>query len=122
MTELIAQVIKEITGAEQILLFGSRATGEFRTDSDYDVLAVLPRNLDWKERLRLASRCRQRLARMGVDVDVLVKSPDGIRDYRDKRGSIVHEALRSGIPLTMPGGGERVRPSQTRSSTYDGFS
>ena len=36
---------------------------------------------------------------MGIDADVLVKSPEEIRDYRDKRGSIVHEALGSGIPL-----------------------
>jgi predicted nucleotidyltransferase len=99
MTELIAQIIKEVTGAEQIVLFGSRASGEFTADSDYDVLAVLPHSLGQRERLRLSSKCRQRLARLGIDADVLVKSPDEIKDYSDKRGSIVHEALRTGIPL-----------------------
>ena len=99
MTELIRQIVEEITGAEQILLFGSRVRGDSRADSDYDVLAVLPHHLGPKERLRLATRCRQRLAQAGLDVDVLVKSPDEIRDYHDKRGSIVHEALSSGIRL-----------------------
>ena len=46
--------------------------------------AVLSHHLGAKERLRLATRCRQRLE--GLDVDVLVKSPDEIRDYHDKRG------------------------------------
>ncbi len=99
MTELIRQIVEEITGAEQILLFGSRVRGDSRADSDYDVLAVLPHHLGPKERLRLATRCRQRLAQAGLDVDVLVKSPDEIRDYHDKRGSIVHEAFNSGIRL-----------------------
>ena len=99
MTEIIHGIVKEITGAEQILLFGSRARGTARSDSDYDVLAVVPSNLDRKERLRLSTRCRQRLAQLGVDADVFVESPDDLRDYGDKRGSIVHEALDSGIPI-----------------------
>jgi len=99
MTELIKSVVKELTAAEQIFLFGSRARGDFRPDSDYDVLAIVPHNLSQKERLRLSSHCRQRLAQMGVDADVFVKSPHEVSDYRDKRGSIVHEALESGIPL-----------------------
>ncbi len=96
MTELIRQVVEEVTGAEQIVLFGSRAHGDCGADSDYDVLAVVSRRLGPKERLRLATRCRQRLAQAGVDVDVLVKSPEEIHD---KRGSTVHEALSSGIRL-----------------------
>ena len=99
MTDLIAQVVREITRAQQIILFGSRVTGNERSDSDYDVLVVLTDRAGQKERLRLASRCRRRLAQEGIDADVLVKSPQEIRDYGDKRGSIVHEALSTGVQL-----------------------
>ena len=99
MTEIIKQVVQNITGAEQIVLFGSRAREDFRSDSDYDILAVVSHQLEPRERLRLSSSCRLQLAKMGIDADVLVKSPEEIRDYRDKRGSIVHEAFGSGIPL-----------------------
>ncbi len=99
MTELVEQIVKEVTGADQIFLFGSRARGTFSADSDYDVLAILPSSLGQRERRRLSTRCRQRLAQLSVDADVLVKSPDEIKAYQDKRGSIVHEALRTGIPL-----------------------
>ncbi|TVQ21969.1 MAG: HEPN domain-containing protein [Spirochaetaceae bacterium] len=99
MTEVIKQVVQDITGADQIVLFGSRATGDFRSDSDYDILAVVSHSLEPRERLRLSSTCRLQLAKMGIDADVLVKSPEEIRDYRDKRGSIIHEALLSGIPI-----------------------
>ena len=70
-----------------------------RADSDYDVPVVLPRRLGPKARLRLATRCRQRLAQAGLDLDVLVKSPGEIRKYHDKRGRIGHEALSSAIKL-----------------------
>lgn len=74
-------------------------TGNERSDSDYDVLVVPADRVGQKERLRLAGRCRLRLAQEGFDVDVLVKSPQEIRDYGDKRGSIVHEALSTGDQL-----------------------
>ena len=40
---------------KQVLLYGSRARGDFREDSDYDVMVVLEGPLDdWKELHRLA--------------------------------------------------------------------
>ncbi len=99
MIEIIKQVVQDITDAEKIVLFGSRATGGFRSDSDYDILAIVSHPVEPRERLRLSTACRRELAKMGIDADVLVKSPKEIRDYRDKRGSIVHEALASGIHL-----------------------
>ena len=54
MTDSIAQVVREITRAQQVILFGSRVTGNERSDSDYDVLVVLADRVGQKERLRLA--------------------------------------------------------------------
>lgn len=99
MTETIKRVVHEITGARQVLLFGSRARGDHHDDSDYDVMAILDENTSVRDRIRLASRCRAELAALDIDADVLVKGPDEIRDYSDKRGSVVYEALAVGIPL-----------------------
>ncbi len=70
MTEIIKQVVQNITGAEQIVLFGSRAREDFRSDSDYDILAVVSHQLEPRERLPLSSSCRLQLARMGIDAEV----------------------------------------------------
>lgn len=72
-------------------------TGNERSDSDYDVLVVPADRVGQKERLRLAGRCRLRLAQEGCDGDVLVTSPQEISDYGDKRERIVHEAPSTGV-------------------------
>ncbi|MFN3663321.1 nucleotidyltransferase domain-containing protein [Yoonia sp.] len=38
----LVQLCKRDMGASEVWLFGSRARGDFREDSDYDVLAVIP--------------------------------------------------------------------------------
>ncbi len=49
---------------------GARAKGDFRPDSDYDILAVVSHQLEPRERLPLSSSCRLQLARMGIDAEV----------------------------------------------------
>lgn len=38
----LVELCKQEMGASEVWLFGSRARGDFRDDSDYDVLAVVP--------------------------------------------------------------------------------
>ena len=40
--------IREQFHPREILLFGSRARGESRADSDFDLLVVLPGPVDWR--------------------------------------------------------------------------
>ena len=37
-------------GVERIILFGSRARGDYREGSDYDILNVVRRGVDWRAR------------------------------------------------------------------------
>ena len=82
-----------------IYLFGSRSAGTARPDSDYDILAVVEEPEALKDRIALGSLWRGRLARQGLDVDVLVKTPRELEDYRDKAGSLIHNALQTGKVL-----------------------
>ena len=58
---MLARLKKELEalyGArlKRVLLYGSRARGDYQADSDYDVLVVLEGPLDrWRERSRLSA-------------------------------------------------------------------
>ena len=56
--DLIKKVVLEEAeklgvGVERIILFGSRARGDAREDSDYDILIVIKGEIDWRARRRL---------------------------------------------------------------------
>ena len=49
MKEIIAKVIKDVLGGKgiavkKIILFGSRARGDFKRDSDWDLMIVIDKN------------------------------------------------------------------------------
>ena len=74
------QVVERLTASlpiEKVILFGSRARGTFRHDSDWDFLVVMRSALPRAER----SLVVRRTARLkGVAMDFLVRTPDEMRD------------------------------------------
>ncbi len=81
---------------ERVILFGSRARGDNRADSDYDLLIVSARfrGLPWIERAPLVIR----LWDLPLDVEPICLTPE---EYRRRRRelSIIGEAVREGVVL-----------------------
>lgn len=50
-----------------MLLFGSRARGDYRQNSDYDILIIVPDELDLKERRKIAATIRRGLAEINIE-------------------------------------------------------
>jgi len=84
---------------EKLILFGSRARGDFSVRSDYDILIIVQKSLAIKEKMKLSARLRRELAKKGIDADIIVKSNDEIDYYKDKIGSVVRSALKEGVAL-----------------------
>lgn len=79
----ITRRIVECFDPERIVLFGSRATGSSRTDSDVDLLVVMDTNRPPIQRaIEVKRACRPRF----VSMDVLVKTPEEM-EARLERGS-----------------------------------
>lgn len=78
---------------EQIVLFGSRARGDARPDSDVDLLVVVRGPVRKRE---LATLIYRALAGMGRPKDIIVVTTDEVERYRDVPGTIVYPALREG--------------------------
>jgi predicted nucleotidyltransferase len=81
---------------ERVVLFGSRARGEARPDSDYDV-AVFLKTLDdrWAEADRIADLATAVMDETGAFIHAM-PYPEGA--YRD-RTPLMHEVRREGLDL-----------------------
>ena len=85
---------------EKAILFGSRATGAAGGDSDYDILLILKENnISAHEKIRLATKVRKELARIGIDADILIRTHEEAEYYRKKIGSVTKAALEEGVAI-----------------------
>lgn len=84
---------------ENIILFGSRARGDYNEDSDYDILVVTREAFSFKEKMKISGEIRNRLIKLRISSDIIIKSNDEIDYFRDKIGCVTREALREGISL-----------------------
>ena len=81
---------------EKIVVFGSRARGNARPDSDLDLLIVLRTDGTPGQRGVLV---RRPLRQLGVAMDILVYTPEEYERYRAYPSSVVRAAEREGIVL-----------------------
>jgi predicted nucleotidyltransferase len=95
LTRMVERILA--TGSPQkIILFGSRARGEARRDSDYDLLLVEPSTLPRHKR---AARYRRALIGVSPAKDILVWTPEEIAEWRDVPNAFVTTAIREGVLL-----------------------
>lgn len=92
---LVEQIVAEAAPL-RVILFGSRATGTARPDSDIDLLVVMP---DGTPRRQAMVQIGARLPILDVDVDLLVSTPDVLDRHRDNPGLVYREILRTGRDL-----------------------
>ena len=78
---------------EQIILFGSQASGLARPDSDVDFLVVMPLT---KARRRLEGDLHAALIDAELSKDIVVVTPEELIRFRDVPGTIVQPALATG--------------------------
>jgi len=84
----------------RILLYGSRARGDHRPKSDYDLMIITPAHFSFKEKINWESKLHRLLVHaLNASVDVLMNSEEEISIKRELPGHIVRSAVREGIAI-----------------------
>ncbi len=90
----LREELSKIPSVRLILIFGSVARGDYRPDSDVDVMLVAEKVREARERAREISS--NIFADTGVPVTVIVVSPE---DYSEESFSLIRRAKEEGFLL-----------------------
>ncbi len=95
---VIDRLVKEFEPTK-IFLFGSRAKGTARENSDYDILLLLKKSeISRHERM---TKALMALWGCGVSVDVFVYTEEEFNDWKDEFSSIPHTVATEGLELKV---------------------
>ena len=83
----------------RILLFGSRARGDARLDSDWDFFVVTYREPTRSERQAIQTELSLRFAQLGFYADVVLQSDALTEARKGNTGFITYYALKEGVPV-----------------------
>jgi uncharacterized protein len=98
-SEKIAEAVRRIAQAAnpvKIIMFGSRARGQERPDSDVDLLVI---ETQVENRVAEMTRLNRALRGLALPVELIVISAQLFDQWSRVPGSVYHEALREGIVL-----------------------
>lgn len=84
---------------DRMRLFGSRARGTARPDSDYDVLVIVDSDLPFIER---QAHALTTVGKRPFAIDLLVYTPSEAQDAAKVNGSAVYWAEREGLDYVAP--------------------
>ena len=99
LDQMVQAIVAEVD-PEQVILFGSRARGDAREDSDVDLVVVEAEPFGKTRSRRLeAVRLWKSLSGFIVPKDILVYSRDEVEYWRDSLNHVLARALREGRVL-----------------------
>ena len=99
LDQMVQAIVAEVD-PEQVILFGSRARGDAREDSDVDLVVVETEPFGKTRSRRLeAARVYEAVAGFDALTDILIYSRDEVDHWRDSVNHVLARALREGTVL-----------------------
>ncbi len=84
---------------EKIILFGSRARGDYKKESDWDILVVTREKLGWMLRKEFLAEILRNLIKSKIKTDILIIDKDAFEEYKKWKGFVYHHAATEGIAV-----------------------
>lgn len=99
---IVVKTIKEVLSSAKIpvvniYLFGSRARGDFSSDSDWDFLVCCAMEMPFIKKAELAGTIQTFLAEKNISIDLIFKTEEKIRKEKGNVGVITYYALKDGV-------------------------
>jgi len=107
ITPLFNEVVRIIkaemakSGGQELILFGSRATGAARNDSDYDLMILVDNKVDNTNRLKLYQNVYRRLREehRAIALDLIIKRQEDYQRQSDDVALLSYFVKREGVSL-----------------------
>ena len=93
---IIEEVEKAGYNVVNIILFGSRARGDYKEYSDYDFFVVLKEDIERRDESDLLLKIRRKLAKSRIRNDTLINSINELQESNNV-GNIAYYALKYGV-------------------------
>ncbi|MHC1592379.1 MAG: nucleotidyltransferase domain-containing protein [Candidatus Helarchaeales archaeon] len=103
--EIAREVIRDIVeknGLEivKIILFGSRARGEYFKDSDWDFYVIVDKEITRDKKREITRKIRRKLAELKIPNDTIIQSSRLVELRKNDVGYLTHYVLKEGIDMT----------------------
>ncbi len=96
----IKTTVRSYLPESKVLLFGSRARGNFNGRSDFDLLVVTKNDIDAREKMALESKISKSLVySLNMPFDVLLYSQRDVELKKNAKGLIIYHAFKDAIEL-----------------------
>ena len=95
---ITSEVEKAGYQVDRIILFGSRAKGNFSKDSDYDFFVLTKQDMLHEDENYLLSKLDRLLAELKIDNDIILTSVNKLKKDNNV-GNIAYYALKHGVAV-----------------------
>ena len=104
MKKIIVKIINDVLEEKEIkvkkiILFGSRAKGDFKQDSDWDLMIVTDRNLSFLKKRKMIAEMQRRLAKLKIPNDIILKSEQQFDIMKNYVGCMSYYASKEGLQV-----------------------
>ena len=108
LRRIVEVIVREID-PDRIILFGSRARGDYKDDSDYDIL-VLKEGVSPEDRGKWEMKVEMALLREGVftPADIIVQDAVRYGRLKNRVGKVYYSVSREGVLVYERRRGKRV--------------
>ncbi len=97
LRRIVEVIVREID-PDKIILFGSRARGDYKEDSDYDIL-VLKEGVRAEERRKIEMKIERMFLKEGIFVptDVIVQDSHRYKSLKKRVGKVYYSIEKEGV-------------------------
>ena len=81
----------------KILLFGSRARGDFEEDSDWDFLIIIDKEIEHRQRREIIGDIYKNLAKIDGSYEIIIKQQSVFEKMKNLIGCVSYDADKDGV-------------------------